>query len=99
MGEREQTWLTSIAQDGGRRLGIVLYTTTRRRARQSTGHAPGKRSWRGPFEMRAVRWNVADIVECGTSLVMTNVHGGHLVGVPGLIENVERPPRAGAGRR
>ena len=58
------------------------------------GHGPRKRALRGPFEVRAVRGNKADLVGCETGACLEGVHGDFLVAVPGLVDANERYPLA-----
>ena len=54
------------------------------------GHAPGRRPLRGPFEVLAVKGNVATLRDPATKQVLKDIHGEFLLGVPGIVDDTER---------
>ena len=54
------------------------------------GHAPGRRPLRGPFEVIAVKGNVATLRDPATKQVLKDIHGEFLIGVPGMVDDTER---------
>ena len=54
------------------------------------GHAPGRRPLRGPFKVVAVKGNVATLLDPETKQTLKDVHGDFMIGVPGLVDDIER---------